>query len=310
LSRKVRQPGFRGIRLSCGHSVGRLRTVFAPALVILLTSVLCGAPGASASLRVVASIAPLADFAREVGGKGVSVTLLLPPGASPHTYEPSPRTMQEISKAKVFVKIGAGLEFWADKLIAASNPSILTVDCSKGVDLIYGQGEGHTDPHIWLDPVIAMTIVRKIEQAFSTADPGNSSSYKKNAATFLERLSALDKEILKKVSSFRTKEYITFHPAWNYFSRRYGLKVAGVIEEGPGREPTPKHLGKILADLKRMKTKVIFAEPQFSTRMADAIAKEAGARVLLLDPIGGQDGRKTYTEMMRYNLTVMERAMR
>lgn len=274
---------------------------------------------AAQKIKVVASIAPLADFARQVGGEKVEVTLLLPPGASPHTYEPPPRMSQEIAKARVFVKIGAGLEFWADKLVSATAPGVVTVTCSEGVDLIriddHDHGHDHkgtagVDPHIWLDPLISVTIIGKIEKAFSKIDPQNSSYYKNNASAYIAKLSALDREIAERVKTFRTKEYVTFHPAWNYFSRRYGLRVVGVIEESPGKEPTPKHLGRLLQTIRGFKTKVIFAEPQFSTRTAEAIAREAGAQVLILDPEGGQKGRETYIDMMRYNISTMERAMK
>jgi zinc transport system substrate-binding protein len=263
-------------------------------------------------LKVVASIAPLADFARQVGGDHVEVILLLPPGASPHTYEPPPKTVRKISEAKVFLEIGAGLEFWADRLVAATAAQIITVRCSEGVDLIRGEGRAlsNVDPHIWLDPVISMGIVRKIEAAFSRADPGDSSAFKKNASAYLTLLSALDREIAERVKGFRTREYITFHPAWSYFARRYGLKVSGVIEEAPGKEPTPKHIDRILSRIRAMKTKVVFAEPQFSPRLAEAIADEAGGRVLFLDPLGGEKGRQTYVELMEYNLSIMEKAMK
>jgi zinc transport system substrate-binding protein len=272
---------------------------------------------AAENLKVVASIAPLADFARQVGGTRVEVTLLLPPGASPHTYEPPPRMSQEIAKSRVFIKIGAGLEFWADKMVSAAAPGILTVTCSEGVDLIRTDDHDHghkgmrgVDPHIWLDPTISIMIIGKIENALSKTDPPNSAYYKKNASAYIAQLSALDREIAERVRTFTTKEYVTFHPAWNYFSRRYGLRVVGVIEESPGKEPTPKHLGRLLQTIRRLKTRVIFAEPQFSTRTAEAIAREAGAQVLILDPEGGQKGRETYLDLMRYNLSVMERAMK
>ncbi|MDA8432721.1 MAG: metal ABC transporter substrate-binding protein [Nitrospiraceae bacterium] len=193
---------------------------------------------AGKNLKVVASIAPLADFAREVGGDKVDVTLLLPPGASPHTYEPTPRTMQEIARARIFLKIGAGLEFWADKLVAAAARSLLTVDCSKGAPLIRSQhsheGE-NVDPHYWLDPLTAIGMVRKIEAAFSGLDPADAPYYRKRASAYIAELNALDLQIAETVKTFRVKEYVTFHPAWNYFSRRYGLTVAGVIEEAPAK---------------------------------------------------------------------------
>lgn len=265
-------------------------------------------------LKVVASIAPLADFARQVGGDKVDVTLLLPPGASPHTYEPTPKTMQEISQAKIFIKIGAGLEFWADKLVAAAAKGVVTVDCSRGVALIHAHdrekhGEGNVDPHYWLDPLIAIGMVKKIEEAYAKADPADSSYFAQRASSYIAGLTALDKQIAETVKTFRTREYVTFHPAWNYFSRRYGLTVAGVIEEGPGKEPTARHIDRILRELRRLKIRVVFAETQFSPRMAEAIAREAGGRVLMLDPIGGQKERVTYIGMMKYNLALMKEAM-
>jgi zinc transport system substrate-binding protein len=256
-------------------------------------------------IKVIASIAPLADLAEQVGGERVDVRLLLPPGASPHIYEPAPRAIKDVSDAKVFIKIGAGLEFWAEKIIKASgNKKLIVVDSSSGVTLL------SADPHIWLDPVIASSIVTKIERTLIKADPQGSGFYKQNASIYKERLSRLDKEISDKVKTFRIKEYVTFHPAWNYFSKRYGLKVVGVIEESPGKEPGPKHIAKIIKEINRIGSRVVFVEPQFNPKIAEAVAKESGAKVLYLDPIGGQKGRETYIDMMRYNISVMESVMK
>lgn len=272
---------------------------------------------AEGKISVVASIAPLADFVRQVGSDKVDVILLLPPGASPHTFEPTPKMMQAISRSKLFVMIGSGLEFWADRVIRSVSSNILTVNSSEGIDLLdmsgnpYLRSKGsHPDPHIWLDPVLCISIVNKIAKALSEIDPSNSDFYKKNASSYLEKLSELDREISIKVKSFSKREFITFHPAWNYFARRYRLKIAGVIEEGPGKEPSAKHLDRILKEIKRINCKVIFAEPQFNPKMAEAIAREAGAKVLFLDPEGGQKGRESYIETMKYNLSVMEKAMK
>ena len=272
-----------------------------------------------AKMKVVASISPLADFVRQVGGPKVEVALLLPPGASPHTYEPTPKAIREISQSRIFFKIGSGLEFWADRMIKAAAAKIDIVDSSSGVDLIKRTYDDHTvshedhantDPHIWLDPVICMEIIHKIETALSKADPSNASYYKSNAMAYRDRLRILDREIAGRTKAFRTREYVTFHPAWNYFSRRYGLKVAAVIEEGPGKEPSPRQVKRIIEALKRLNTRVIFAEPQFSPKVAETIAREAGGQVLFLDPVGGQQQRETYIEMMKYNLAIMEKALK
>lgn len=268
-------------------------------------------------IKVIASITPLADLSRQVGGDKVEVKLLLPPGASPHTYEPTPKALKDISDARVFIKIGLGLEFWAEKIIRSSgHKNLITVVSSSDVPLIkyheksHSHGSSGADPHIWLDPVIAKSIVTKIEKAFAEADPQNAGYYTQNASIYREKLSRLDKEIANKVKTLRVKEYVTFHPAWNYFSKRYGLTVAGVIEESPGKEPGPKHIEKIIREINRIGSKVIFVEPQFNPKIAEVIAKECGAKVVYLDPIGGQKGRETYMDMMRFNIAVMESVMK
>jgi zinc transport system substrate-binding protein len=282
--------------------------------ILLFLSVITASNSYAEQIKVIASIAPLADFAKQVGGERVDVKLLLPPGASPHIFEPTPKTMKDISYARVFVKIGAGLEFWAEKLIQASGTKrLIIVDSSSGIPLIR-ESRSHSpagiDPHIWLDPVIASSIVAKIEKALIEADPQGAEFYKQNASMYKKKLLQLNNDISAKVKTFRIKEYVTFHPAWNYFSRRYGLRVVGVIEESPGKEPSPKHLEKIIREINRIGRRVVFVEPQFNPKIAEVIAKESHARVLSLDPIGGQKGRETYIDMMKYNISVMESVMR
>jgi zinc transport system substrate-binding protein len=281
---------------------------------LLLSLTITASDSHAEKIKVIASITPLADFVKQVGGERVDVKLLLPPGASPHIFEPTPKTINAVSNAKVFVKIGAGLEFWAEKIIKASgNQNLIIVDSSSGIPLLrepHSHSPSGTDPHIWLDPVIASSIVAKIEKALIEADPQGAEFYKRNASMYKKKLSQLNNYISAKVKTFRTKEYVTFHPAWNYFSKRYGLIVSGVIEESPGKEPTPKHLEKIIKEINRIGSRVVFVEPQFNPKIAEVIAKESNARVLVLDPIGGQKGRETYIDMMKYNISVMESVMK
>lgn len=276
-------------------------------------------------MKVVVSIYPLGDITKQVGGEKIDVKVMLPPGASPHTFEPTPFEMMELHNARVFVKIGAGLEFWAEKMLNASgSKGLIVVDASSGLPLIrviHSHGLAETpkksklesaDPHVWLDPVFVTMIVDKIADALSRADPYGKAYYTERAEKYKRDLETLHNEISERVKSFKVKEYVTFHPAWDYFSTRYGLRVAGVIEESPGREPGPKHIAKIVNRIKKLKSKVVFAEPQFNPKISEVIAKEAGAKVLFLDPIGGPNikGRDTYMGLMRYNLSVMEEAMK
>lgn len=271
-------------------------------------------------INVVVSIYPLKDIVQQVGGDRVKVDFIVPPGASPHTFEPTPSDMIKIHSARLFVIIGAGLEFWADKAIRAAGGKDLTIiSLSNGIHLIpevpsHGGKEGHhthgaADPHIWLDPLLMKDMAQKIADTLCVLDSAGRAYYAEKAEAFKKELDRLHLELSEKTSRFRTKEYITFHPAWNYFSRRYGLRVAEVIEESPGKEASPRHIAKIIKEIKRIGTKVIFAEPQFNPRIAEIIAKEAGARVLLLDPIGSPEQRSSYLALIRYNLSIMKEAM-
>ncbi len=280
------------------------------------------------SLKIIVSIHPLYDIAKQIGKDKVIVKTLLPPAASEHTYEPTPKQMMELHDAKAFIKIGAGLEFWAERFVkAVSNENLIVVDLSEGMPLIRGAHEHEhkhdrkgrqrhkeetADPHFWLDPVLAKKIADRIADTLIKIDPSNKNFYASNAGQYKRELDKLHEEISAAAGKFKTREYVTFHSAWNYFSRRYGLKVVGVIMEAPGREPSPANIAKIIKELQRLNSKVVFAEPQFNPKIAEAIAKEAGARVLFLDPIGASNApdRDTYLKLMRYNISQMERAMK
>lgn len=280
-------------------------------------------PFSAEKLNVVVSIYPLKDMVQQVGGDRIHVDFMVPPGATPHTFEPKPSDMIRIQGARMFVIIGAGLEFWAEKAIkSAGGKGLKVLVLSEGLPLIYGAGsrDGHgthqgqksADPHVWLDPLLTKEIVNRIAAALVELDSSHERYFRENAERFKREIDSLDAFIAGKVKTFRTKEYVTFHPAWNYFSRRYGLRVAGVIEESPGKEASPKHIARIVNEVKRAGTRVVFAEPQFSSKTAEVIAREAGAKVLLLDPIGGPGlrGRDTYIGLMRYNLSMLEEAMK
>lgn len=295
----------------------------------MLQSLVCilflfSAAGAYAEkMNIVVSIYPLKDIVKQIGGDTVNVDFIVPPGASPHTFEPTPADMKKITNARALVIIGSGLEFWAERAIrAAGRRGLKVVVLSKGMPLIH---ESHThehaeaghagdiaDPHIWLDPLLVREIAGRITTALIEMDSAHKAFYEKRSAEFMKELTALDARTAEAVRGFKTKEYVTFHAAWNYFSRRYGLKVAEVIEESPGKEASPKHMARIVKHIKQSGSKVVFAEPQFNPKMAEVIAREAGAQVLFLDPYGGPDikGRDTYIGLMNYNLATLEKAMR
>jgi len=285
---------------------------------------------------VVASIFPVADMVQQVGRPYVDVTFIIPAGASPHTFEPKPSQIRQIAAARVFFMIGAGLEVWAEKFMAAAGKDLLTITLSDGVELINFAESAHehdrdptgstfrqtkpdrtdssaaiANPHIWLDPVIAQSMVARIVTGLCSVDGIHADHYRRQGEAYLKNLMELDREIRSAVSSFTLKKYVAFHAAWDYFARRYGLAPVGIIETAPGRNPTPKGIKQLIADIKNYHIRAVFAEPQLNPKVAVVIAKEAHVHVLLLDPMGAPTikGRRTYLELMRYNLGVLKEAM-
>jgi len=280
-------------------------------LVALL--VLATATGAAATdgsrLLVAASINPVADFVRAVGDDFVNVITLVPPGASPHTYELKPSQVAEVSRARLLVLNGGGLEYWAKRLVQAVGGSkLVVVDTSAGIPLL-DEGAHGANPHVWLDVRQAMAQVRRIRDALVEVDAAHAAAYKTNAAAYLAQLEKLDTEIAAQVSRWKQRQFIAFHPAWAYFARRYGLEQAAVIERFPGREPSPADVARVVDVARRIGARAIFAEPQFSSKAADVIARESGARVVLLDPLGATLKHGGYVELMRYNVAQMAKAL-
>ncbi len=272
----------------------------------------------SDKIKVVASIFPLADFVRNVGGERVDVVTLLPPAASPHVYSPAPRDLVRIQGAGLFIKIGLGFEFWAEDLArSGAGKGLMEVETSRGVEVIqeseHGHEHGHKvgNPHIWLDPVIAMEQVKQIKEALMHIDPSHGEEYNRNAEDYLEKLEQLDLDIRETIMDFSQRSFVAFHPSWAYFARRYGLVEAGIIEAAPGREPTPGEIMAITKQAREAGIKVVFGEPQLNPKAAYVVADEIGGKVLFLDPIGSpeQEDRSTYLKLMRYNLGIMKQGM-
>ena len=260
-------------------------------------------------LRVVASIAPLADLARRVCAERCEVATLVPPGASAHTWEPTPRDAARLTETDVFFEVGLGYESWLAKIVRAGDERFEIVDGSEGVDLIHGGG---ANPHYWLDPIAMKGAVGRFAEALARKDSEHAEEYRERASRLAAELERLDSELRDRTLRFTLRKIVTFHAAWDYFARRYGLTVVASIEEFPGKEPGPRTLAEIVRLVRDNGLRAVFAEPQFPPKAAEAIAAECGVRVLLLDPIGGEGipGRSDYFAMMRYNVAVMEGALR
>ena len=258
-------------------------------LAMLASALSCGQKEAVGEKIVVAtSILPLADFLGNVGGEKVEVIVMVPPGASPHTYEPTTSRMMALDRAKMYAKVGSGIEFelvWMDKLVAI-NKEMLVIDCSKGIEIREAAGEhGAMDPHIWMSPLNAQIMVQNICRGLVQVDPPNEAYYEKNRNSYLQELTGLTRDIRDGLSGVASRTFLVYHPAFGYFAREYNLTLLPI--EAEGKEPTAAGIAHSIEQAREHNVKVIFASPQFNPQSAGVIAEAIGGRVVFIDPLAG-----------------------
>lgn len=243
---------------------------------------------------IAATLFPLYDIVKNVAGDKIDVFLILPPGASPHTFEPTPTILKQVEKSKSVFAIGYGLDDWTKNMVDDEN-KILTVD--NGIKL------RENDPHYFLTGENAIQISQNVADSLSKTFPEFSDSIVKNLENYRIQLKQMDDEIkeLFKNLTPKTQNLITFHDAWYYFADTYGLKIVGTFEPTVGREPTPQYLAELSNKIKENDVRVLYAEPQFSTRGMEAFLKDHNVTIATIDPEGGGDQSTSYIEMMISN---------
>ncbi len=230
-------------------------------------------------LKVVVSILPLADFVEKVGGDRVDVSVMIAPGASPATYEPTASQLRDVSDADVYVMVGSGIPFervWMDK-IREMNEDMVVVDCSSGVEIV------DNDPHIWLSVRNAKVMVDNIYEGLVEDDGANEEHYTLNHAKYEIELDMVDREIEYALLGSNDRKFMVFHPAWGYFARDYELEQVAIEVEG--KEPSSADVSKLVEFAKVNGIKVVFVQPQFSAKSAGVIAREIDGDVVAVDAL-------------------------
>jgi zinc transport system substrate-binding protein len=276
------------------------------ATTLLMTSACESGTKDSGRLTVAVTILPQAGFVEAIGGDRVEVVVMVPPGASPHTYEVTPDQMTRLSNAKMYAKVGSPVEFelaWMDKLIAV-NRSMLVVDCSKGIDLTESQDpdEPGLDAHIWLSVKNAGLMVKNIFDGLVQVDSANKAYYEKNCADYLDKLNSLDIELAADLSGVTNRSFIVFHPAFGYFARDYNLTQIAVEQEG--KEPDADYIVRLIKEAREHDIRVVFVSPQYNTKSAESVAREIGGQVVIIDPLA-----KDFIENMHAIESAMKQAM-
>jgi zinc transport system substrate-binding protein len=236
-------------------------------------------------IGVAVTIMPQAEFVESIGSEKVSVTVMVPPGAEPHTYEPKPSQMVDLAKAKIYAQLGSGIAFERANMekILEVNKHISLIDCSNGITLIKSDDpdESGMDPHIWLSPLNVKIMVQNICDGLTQIDITNKSFYENNRNIYIEKLNGLDRDIRIGLAGLKNRTFIIYHPFMGYFAREYNLNQVAIEELG--KEPTASHIADLITRAKRDNIKVVFVSPQFNTQSATTIASGIGGRVIFID---------------------------
>lgn len=294
-------------------------------------------------LQVVTTVYPVYDVVKKVAGDRADVTLLVPPGAEPHDWEPTASDLKKIGQAKVFFYNGAGLEPTDQILKKEITRDATVVELSQGLDLLKLQddddhdhdhdhdadhhdadhhdedhhAEGHhhhhhggVDPHVWLDPQNVMKEAAVVADALAKADPAHADAYRANAKKYQDELAALDKDMDAALSSLANKNLVVSHEAFGYLAARYGLTQIGIMGVDADAEPTPDRMAQLVEFIREHDVRTIYSEELVNPRLADAIAAETGAVVRVLNPIEGLTAAQEkagydYIKLQRENLTTL-----
>jgi zinc transport system substrate-binding protein len=236
------------------------------------------------------SVAPHKFFVEKIAKGTVHVLLMVPAGASAHTYEPTPRQMVTASKADIWFRIGESFENRAIQALKSHHPNLEIVDLRDGLDLIHAdQTQGHckccpgsVDLHFWLSARQAQIQCQKIADALIKAYPEHAELYRKNLQDFQQELQNLDREIQTILAPLKNRNILVSHPAYAYYCRDYALKQHAIEVEG--KDPTPQQMTKLLNLARELQQHTIFIQMQYNNKAAKLVADALGARLIVLDP--------------------------
>ncbi|RLF57644.1 MAG: zinc ABC transporter substrate-binding protein [Thermoplasmata archaeon] len=272
--------------------------------IFLLLLLLCGCitqqEKGEDKIKVVVSIPPLYEFVKEIGKDRVDVEILLPPGANPHTFEPTPKQIKYLQNADLIIINGGGLEFWIDNLLKLKGTKAKVIDTSKGVQLIY-EGE-RANPHIWLSPKNAKIQVENIYRALIEIEPSFKYYYYQNKEKYIKKLEELDEYAKQKFKNKDRRTILSLHSAWAYLARDYNLTLITILEND--REPSPKHLMWVIKKAREEKISHIIVEKELNPKSAEVIAKEINATLVFVEPLS-----TNYIQSMHENIDKIGEAL-
>ncbi len=267
--------------------------------------------GTHGKLSVAATFLPLALITQEIAGNDFEVVDILPPGASPHTFEPSPDLVIKLQKTKVLFMIGHGIDDWAT-VLAKNIPDVRLVTMDKGIALkspldvtTFGTDDdehasGSLDPHYWLVPANGILMAENIASELEALAPEKKAGIEQRLRLFTDKMTALDTHIKQLFTDKTNRKILTHHNAWQYFADAYGLEIVATIEPSPGQTLTATEMAGLQDTVKKDKIRTLFIEPELSQMSVASLSKDLNLEIKTLDPEGGL-GAKDYADMLWRN---------
>ena len=276
-------------------------------------SPLISTKSASSTMTIAASFYPMYIMALNVAKDIPNVNVIdmtKPTAGCLHDYSATPADMKNLEGAKVLIINGAGMESFMSK-ITNQMPNLKIIEASEGIELIKGSGAVGDNAHVWVSISNAVTQVQTIGNQLALLDPNNAPKYKENTKVYIKKLETQKAKMHLALDGLKNRDIVTFHEAFPYFAKEFNLNIVAVIEREPGSEPSAKELAETIDKVNSLKVKALFAEPQYSTRAAETIAKETGAKVYTLDPgVTGPMEADAYINMMDSNLKTLQEALK
>ena len=277
-----------------------------------------GAGDSTGKIQVVTTTTVLADIVSNVGGDLVSATSLVPKNADVHTFEPKPSDVRTVASAKLLLMNGLGLDDWLTKMIgnaAAEGTPLVRLGVNlPDVQLLSGETAATENPHLWMDVKYAELYVDRIATALKEVDPAHASTYTANAAAYEQRLETLDAWVRAQIETIpvANRKLVTFHDAFPYYAREYGITIVGVAVGSPGQDPSAGYTAQLISQIEASGVKAIFSEAQFPAKLVDQLASEAGCTVVanLYDDALGDPPITSYEELIRWDTDQLVTALR
>ena len=268
------------------------------------------APSDGARLSVVTTTTVFGDLVKNVGGSFVTVTSLVPAKADVHTFAPSPSDVRAVAGARLLVMNGLGLDDWLRDTIvnaAATGTPLLELGVNlPGAELLPGEDHGTQNPHLWMAVPNAIRYIERIEAALATADPAHAADFSRQAEAYKGRLATLDQQVRDQIATIPApdRKLVTFHDAFPYFAREYGIEIVGVAVEAPGQDPSAAEIAALIRAIRAAGVRAIFSESQFPTALVDQIARETGAKVVaqLYDDSLGDPPVTSYEALIQWDV--------